>query len=89
VEATNVRLTDSQLNTSVTGGPQTVGGRITVDAEKTTLTNSQLLSTATQGDGGLIGIASPIFHKNAGSVIDTSSQTGTNGTVTINGVVQP
>jgi len=89
VEANKVQLTDTQLTTSVTGGPQTVGGRITVDAEKTTLTNSQLLSTATQGDGGLIGIASPIFHKNAGSVIDASSQTGTNGTVTINGVVQP
>ena len=89
VEAKKVQLTDTQLTTSVTGGPQTVGGRITVDAEKTTLTNSQLLSTATQGDGGLIGIASPIFHKNAGSVIDASSQTGTNGTVTINGVVQP
>ena len=89
VEAKKVQLTETQLTTSVTGGPQTVGGRITVDAEKTTLTNSQLLSTATQGDGGLIGIASPIFHKNAGSVIDASSQTGTNGTVTINGVVQP
>jgi len=89
IEANKVRLTDTQVTTSVSGGPQTVGGRITVDAEKTTLTNSQLLSTATEGHGGLIGIASPIFHKNAGSVIDASSQSGTDGTVTINGVIQP
>ena len=86
VEANKVRLTDSQLTTSVTGGPQSVGGTITVDAKNTTLKNSQLLSTATQGTGGAFGIASPVLHGEAGSVIDVSSQSGTNGTVTINGI---
>jgi hypothetical protein len=28
-------------------------------------------------------------HRNAGSAIDASLQSGTNGTVTINGVIQP
>jgi len=89
VKANKVELTDSQLTTSVTGGPQTVGGHITVDAKNTTLTNSQLLSTATQGQGGTIDITTHVLHQDASSVIDASSQSGTNGTVTINGVIQP
>jgi hypothetical protein len=68
--------------------PQTVGA-ITVDAKSTTLTNSQILSTATEGQGGTIDITSPVLHRDGGSVIDASSQTGTDGTVTINGVIQP
>ena len=82
IDANKVALTDSQLNTSVTGGPQSVGGTITVDANKATLNNSQVLSTATEGHGGTIGITT---HKlnSIDSVIDATSQTGTNGTVTI------
>ncbi len=60
-----------------------------MNAKNTTLTNSQMLSTATEGHGGMIEITSPIFHQHAGSVIDASSQSGTNGTVMINGVIQP
>jgi filamentous hemagglutinin family protein len=89
VDANKIRLTDTQLTTSTTGGPQTAGGSITVNAKNTTLTNSQILSTATEGHGGTIEITSPIFHQHAGSVIDASSQSGTNGTVIINGVIQP
>jgi hypothetical protein len=48
------------------------------------LTNSENSS-----NGGDITITSPHFHQDASSVIDASSQFGTNGTVTINGVVQP
>jgi len=89
VEANKVQLTDTQVMTSVSGGPQTVGGTITIDAKNTTLTNSQILSTATEGHGGTIGITTHALHQDPSTVIDASSQTGTDGTVTINGVIQP
>jgi lipopolysaccharide export system protein LptA len=83
IEANKVGLTDTQVTTSVSGGPQTVGGSITVDANKVTLDNSQVLSTATEGQGGTIDITSHALHQDANSVIDASSQFGTDGTVTI------
>ena len=83
IDANKVGLTDSQLTTSVSGGPQTVGGTITVDANNVKLTNSQMLSTATEGQGGTIDITSHALHQDANSVIDASSQFGTDGTVTI------
>jgi hypothetical protein len=89
VNANKVELTDTHLTTSTSGGPQSVGGSITVGAKNMTLTNSQMLSTATEGQGGTINITSPTLHQDASSVIDASSQSGTNGTVTINGVIQP
>jgi len=88
IDANKVSLTDSQLTTSVSGGPQTVGGHITVDAKNVTVKNSQILSAATEGQGGTIGITSHVLHQ-AGSVIDASSQSGTDGTVSINGIIQP
>jgi len=88
VEAKKVDMTATQVTTATSGGPQTVGGTITIDANKATFNNSQVLSTATEGHGGTIGITA---HKlnSIDSVIDASSQSGTNGTVTINGVIQP
>ena len=50
--------------------------------------NSQVLSTATDGQGGTIKITSPLLLR-IGNVIDASSQSGTGGAVTINAVVQP
>jgi filamentous hemagglutinin family protein len=88
MQANKIALTDTEVNTSTSGGPESVGGTITLDAKNTTLTNSQILSTATEGAGGTINITSPVLSQ-TGSVIDASSQSGTNGTVTINGVVQP
>lgn len=87
-----VKLTDTQLTTSVSvvhDGPQSVGGSITVEAKNMTLKNSQILSTVTEGQGGTIDITSPVLHRDGGSVIDASSQSGTDGTVTINGIIQP
>jgi hypothetical protein len=89
IGANKVQMTDTQVTTSVTGGPQTIGGSITMDGKNTTLTNSQILSTATEGHGGTITINSKVLKQNPSTVIDASSQTGTDGTVTINGVVQP
>ena len=59
-----------------------------MEAKNLTLTNSQILSTATEGQGGTINITSPVLHQ-TGSVIDASSKSGTDGTVTINGIIQP
>jgi hypothetical protein len=89
VQANKVELTDTHLTTADYGGPQSVGGSITVGAKNMTLTNSQMLSTATEGQGGTINITSPTLHQDASSVIDASSQSGADGTVTINGVIQP
>jgi len=52
-----------------------VNGRISV------IVNSQLLSTATDGQGVTINIASPLLLR-IGDVIDASSQSGTDGAVT-------
>ena len=89
VRAKTVNLTDTLLMTSTFSGPGSVGGSITVDAQKTTLSNSQFLSTATEGNGGTVEITSPRFKLDGSSVIDASSQLGTDGTVTINGDIQP
>ncbi len=83
VAAKTVTVTNSHLTTSVSGGPQTVGGDISVDARTMTLKNSQILSTATEGDGGTITIRSQVLRRDAGSVIDASSESGTDGTVSI------
>jgi filamentous hemagglutinin family protein len=83
VDAKRVTLTNSQLTTSITGGPPTVGGEITVDAKYLTLRNSQILGTATEGQGGTITIRSHALRRDTRSVIDASSQSGTDGTVTI------
>jgi hypothetical protein len=91
LRASKVTLTDSQVTTSARPSisPLENGGTITVDAKNLTLNNSQILSTATNGHGGTIDITTKALHQDANSVIDASSQFGTNGTVTINGVVQP
>jgi hypothetical protein len=89
VKATTVKLVDTQLTTSTSGGPQSVGGSITVEAHKVKLKDSQILSTATEGHGRTIDITSPVLNRHGDSVIDASSQSGTNGTVTINGIFQP
>lgn len=86
LRANKVEMTDTQVTLSTFSGP---GGTITLDAKDTTLTNSQILSTARDGVSGPIDITSPSLRLNAGSVIDSTSQLGTDGTVTINGVIQP
>lgn len=57
-------LTDTQFNTSVTGGPRTIGGSMTMNGKNTSLTNSQILSTATEGYGGTITINSKVLNQN-------------------------
>jgi filamentous hemagglutinin family protein len=84
--ANKIILTDTQF---AAPGLFSGGGLITLDAKNTTLNNSEFLSTSSNGTGGTITITSPRFRQDASTVIDASSQSGTNGTVTINGVAQP
>jgi hypothetical protein len=53
IQATDsIRLINSQLNTSVQGGPKSSGGNITLDPAVVTLQNSQVRADAVQGNGG-------------------------------------
>jgi large exoprotein involved in heme utilization and adhesion len=79
----SVQLTNSQINTSVFGPPGTVGGNITIDPQVVILQNSQILAQAFQGQGGNISITTNLFLPDSTSVVDASSQSGINGTVTI------
>jgi hypothetical protein len=95
LNAKTIILSDTHVTTSVfvpdftCCGPPASGGTITIDAKNLTLTKSQILSTATEGPGGTIAITAKTLRQDASSGVDASSQFGTNGTVTINGVVQP
>jgi hypothetical protein len=92
-----IQFTDSTLTTSVSGGPATIGGGISLESSVVKLQNSQVLSTATEGQGGTINLtASHRVVEDAASVISATSATGPNGSVTItapvtilNGVVEP
>jgi large exoprotein involved in heme utilization and adhesion len=78
-----IRLVNSQINTSVQGGPTTAGGNITLDPAVVTLQNSQVLARAVQGQGGNINIIAGTFLADQTSVIDASSQFGLSGNVNI------
>jgi len=79
----SIRLVNSQINTSVQGGPTTSGGNITIDPAIMTLQNSQILAQAVQGAGGNINITAGTFLADQTSLVSASSQFGLSGTVTI------
>jgi large exoprotein involved in heme utilization and adhesion len=79
----SVQLTNSQINTSVFGPEGTAGGNITIDPQVVILQNSQILAQANAGQGGNIAITTNLFLPDSTSIIDASSQSGINGTVTI------
>lgn len=84
VQATDsIRLINSQLNTSVQGGPNTSGGNILLDPAIVTLQNSQVTAQAVQGQGGNISIIAGTFLADQTSIVNASSQFGLSGTVTI------
>ncbi len=84
IQATDsIRLINSQLNTSVQGGPNTSGGNITLDPAVVTLQNSQVLAQAVQGQGGNINIIAGTFLADQTSLVSASSQFGLSGTVNI------
>ncbi len=84
IQATDaIRLVNSKISTSVEGGPGTSGGNITIDPAVMTLQNSQILTTAVQGQGGNINITAGTFLADATSLVDASSQFGLSGAVNI------
>ena len=84
IQATDaIRLINSQLDTSVQGGPNTSGGNITLDPAVVTLQNSQVLAQAVQGAGGNINIIAGTFLADQTSVVSASSEFGLSGSVNI------
>jgi filamentous hemagglutinin family protein len=79
----SIRLINSQINTSVQGGPTTAGGNITIDPAVMTLQNSQILAQANQGQGGNINITAGTFLADQTSLVSASSQFGLSGAVNI------
>lgn len=84
IQATDsIRLINSQLSTSVHGGPNTAGGNITLDPAVVTLQNSQVRAQAFQGQGGNISIIAGTFLADQTSLVSASSQFGLSGSVDI------
>jgi large exoprotein involved in heme utilization and adhesion len=78
-----VELIDSNITTSVGGGPETVGGNITIDPRYVILNDSQIIANAYEGRGGNIRIVADVFLASPESVVDASSALGIDGTVDI------
>ena len=78
-----VHLIDSEISASVGGGPETVGGNITIDPEYVILDGSSIIANAYEGKGGNIQISAETFLADPGSVVSASSSLGIHGTVDI------
>ena len=78
-----IQIVNGQIITRVQGGAQTAGGDINIDPQFVVLQNSQILATATQGNGGNITIAGNVVMVDPLSRIDASSALGVSGQVAI------
>lgn len=78
-----VSLIDSKITASVGGGPETVGGNITIDPHFVILNDSQIIANAYEGKGGNIRIIADVFLASPESIVDASSALGIDGTVDI------
>jgi filamentous hemagglutinin family protein len=78
-----VELVDSKITASVGGGPDTVGGNITIDPQYVILNDSQIIANAYEGKGGNIRIIADVFLASPESIVDASSALGIDGTVDI------
>ena len=80
-----VLLQGSEISASATAGN---GGNITInDAGDTVLARSAIVAQAGPGNGGAINIHlvnGAVFVQDSASIVSATSQTGNNGTVTIN-----
>jgi len=78
-----VQLIDSKITASVGGGPETIGGNITIDPHYVVLNDSQIIANAYEGKGGNIRIIADVFLASPESLVDASSALGIDGTVDI------
>jgi len=78
-----VSLIDSKITASVGGGPETIGGNITIDPHYVVLNDSQIIANAYEGKGGNIRIIADVFLASPESIVDASSALGIDGTVDI------
>jgi len=76
-------LIGSKITASVGGGPQTVGGNITIDPHYIILNDSQIIANAFEGRGGNIRIVADVFLASPESIVSASSALGIDGTVDI------
>ena len=79
-----MRLSDSTITAEVGGGPQTVGGNVTIDPQFVLLQNSRIVAKAMEGRGGNIRIAAQqVFLADPTSQVSASSALGINGLVEV------
>ncbi len=78
-----IHLVDSEITATVGGGPETVGGNITIDPEYFVLNGSDIIANAFEGQGGNIRISAGTFLADPHSVVSASSALGIDGTVDI------
>ena len=71
-----IRLRDSEITATVGGGPETVGGNITLNPEFVVLENSQIRANAFAGRGGNIQITAGVFLADPASQVSASSAAG-------------
>jgi filamentous hemagglutinin family protein len=76
-------LEESTLSASVAGGPETVGGTLTLDAPFIISEGSQISAKAFAGRGGTISLGAEVFLADPASVVSASSELGISGTVAI------
>jgi large exoprotein involved in heme utilization and adhesion len=78
-----VRLRDSTITATVGGGPETIGGNITIDPAFVILANSQIIANAFAGRGGNIDITAGVMLADPASRVSASSTLGISGAVDI------
>jgi filamentous hemagglutinin family protein len=76
-----VQMTDSVMTAEVAGGPQTVGGNITVDAALVVLERSAISANAVAGQGGNVRLTSQALFADPATTVSASSTLGIDGTV--------
>jgi large exoprotein involved in heme utilization and adhesion len=82
-----VQLRDSTLTASVRGGPETVGGNLTLAAPFIISEGSQISANAFTGRGGNIGIGAEVLLIDPASLVSASSELGIEGTVDVQALV--
>jgi large exoprotein involved in heme utilization and adhesion len=83
-----IHLTRTNVTASVQGGPQSIGGNILFDPQIILLQNSKVVAQANQGAGGTITLVAGTVLADPSSLISASSQSGPQGTVTIQSPLQ-